>query len=416
MMISTGRRLTHAFRVFGLPMVLLAISVAAPAQELALSFSTTNTALNAGGRAALWLNVLNPSGQPATWEFPESISGRIVTPNAIFTNTLTLRSNGAANLVTIAPDSFARREYGLTLPATAPGTVLIDFVGLDAGRVVLDVLTPPVAFTTPAAQKSTLSRILQDAEPLEEGKPFDPGRFFEQHISPYDPMYFIAGTESPDAKFQISFKYQLLNETGGLAQKAPALKGFYVAYTQTSLWDLSAPSAPFYDTSYKPAFIYSRERVVGREGVDWFRLDLQGGAQHESNGKDDVDSRSLNILFFRPTFVLGRDDDFQLTLQPRVWGYVGDLSDNPDIDDYRGNFDLRTVLGWRRGLQLSALGRMGHDGDNFSAQFDLTYPMMGIFGNFSFFLQAQYFTGYGESLLGYNERSDIFRLGFALYR
>jgi outer membrane phospholipase A len=31
-------------------------------------------------------------------------------------------------------------------------------------------------------------------------------------------------------------------------------------------------------------------------------------------------------------------------------------------------------------------------------------------------LQAQYFTGYGESLLLYNQRSDAFRVGFALYR
>lgn len=415
MMIFMRRSGRRAFRV-GLPLVLLAIAAVTQAQELALSFSTTTTALKAGGRAALWLNVLNPSSQPATWEFSETISVRIVTPEAIVTNTLSLRSNGATNFVTIAPDSFARREYELTLPATGPGTILIDIVGLNAGRVVLDVLTTAQASPTPAAPKSTLNRLLQDAEPLEEGKPFDPGRFFEEHISPYDPMYFIAGSESPDAKFQISFKYQLLNASGGLAQKAPALKGFNVAYTQTSLWDLSAPSAPFYDTSYKPAFIYSQERVVGGEGGDSFRLDLLGGAQHESNGQDGADSRSLNILFFRPTFVLGRDDDFQLTLQPRVWCYVGDLSDNPDIDDYRGNFDLRTVLGWRRGLQLSVLGRMGQDADNFSAQLDLTYPMMSIFGNFSFYLQAQYFTGYGESLLRYNERSDMFRLGLALYR
>ena len=65
-------------------------------------------------------------------------------------------------------------------------------------------------------------------------------------------MYFIAGTKSPNAKFQISFAYQLLNTAGPLATRVPALKGFHVAYTQTSLWDLTGPSATFYDTSYKP--------------------------------------------------------------------------------------------------------------------------------------------------------------------
>ncbi len=118
-----------------------------------------------------------------------------------------------------------------------------------------------------------------------------------------------------------------------------------------------------------------------------------------------------------------RDDDrevlgkaYDSLLVRRLWGYVGDLSDNPDLDEYRGYFDLRAVIGWRRGLQLAALGRMGHEGNNSSAQFDLTYPMMRIFDSFSVYLQAQYFTGYGDSLLRYNQRSDVVRLGFALYR
>ena len=75
------------------------------------------------------------------------------------------------------------------------------------------------------------------------------------------------------------------------------------------------------------------------------------------------------------------------------------------------------MLGWQRGLQISALGRIGDDGDHGSLQFDVTYPMMRRFrGSFSLYLHAQYFTGYGESLLGYRERSSVFRAGISLYR
>ena len=84
--------------------------------------------------------------------------------------------------------------------------------------------------------------------------------------------------------------------------------------------------------------------------------------------------------------------------------------------DYRGYVDLRTILGWRRGLQLSALGRMGKDGNHRSIQLDLTYPTMQFFGSFSLYLDVQYFTGYGESLLGYNQKSEALRVGFSLYR
>jgi len=208
----------------------------------------------------------------------------------------------------------------------------------------------------------------------------------------------------------------LLNEEGPLATKVPALKGFNLAYTQTSLWDWNAPSAPFFDTSYKPEFLYAWSRVAGGQSLDWYQLDLQGGLKHESNGKNGADSRSLNTAYLRPTLTLGRDDGLQLTLQPRAWVYLGDLSDNPDIADYRGYADLRAILGWKRGLQLSALGRLGKDANHGSLQLDLTYPMMKIFGSFSLYLDAQYFTGYGESLLEYNQRSEAFRVGFAIYR
>lgn len=234
---------------------------------------------------------------------------------------------------------------------------------------------------------------------------FDPVDFFKRHISPYEPIYFIAGSQDPNAKFQFGFKYQIADSDYKL------LNGFHFAYTQTSLWDLNSPSSPFFDSSYKPELLYSYDRLLGGANTNWFRLDLQLGAQHESNGKGGVDSRSLNIGYFRPSLTLGYPDQLHFTLQPRVWGYLGDLSDNPDIDAYRGYFDLRAMLTWKD-VQLSAFGRMGNEGQNHSVQIDLTYrvPKTAVY------LDLQYFTGYGESLLQYNQRSDVWRVGIALYR
>jgi phospholipase A1 len=251
-----------------------------------------------------------------------------------------------------------------------------------------------------------------EVSPTDSGKPpFDPVAFFLRHVSPYEPIYFVAGSESPNAKFQIGFKYQLMSDDGWLSTHASMLQGFHLAYMQTSLWDLSSPSAPFFDSSYKPEFLYLWERIAGRKPGDWFRLDLQGGVQHESNGKGGADSRSLNIAYVRPTLAFGGTNDFRFALQPRVWSYLGDLSDNPDLAEYRGYFDLRATIAWRD-LQLSAFGRMGKDGENHSVQFDLTYPCPWT----SIYLHAQYFTGYGESLLRYRQRSDVFRFGISLYR
>jgi phospholipase A1/A2 len=241
--------------------------------------------------------------------------------------------------------------------------------------------------------------------------------FFKEHFFGYEPFYFLAGTESPNAKFQISLRYRILNHEGPLAQKVPWLEGFNLAYTQRSLWDLEGESAPFLDSSYMPEFLYRWERVDRGRWASWLRLDLQGGLQHESNGKGGADSRSLNVAYLRPTITLGQPAGFRGTLAPGVWAYVGSLDDNPDLRDYRGYADLRANVGWARGLQLGAWGRLGSDGNHGSVQLDLTYPMMRLLsGSFSLYLQAQYFTGYGESLLLYNQRSEAFRAGFALYR
>jgi phospholipase A1/A2 len=260
----------------------------------------------------------------------------------------------------------------------------------------------------------------EEASPLNESeRPAgpDPVEFFRRHFFPFEPFYFIAGTETPNAKFQISLKYQLFTDDVWLATKWSGVTNLFVAYTQTSLWDWNEPSAPFYDTSYKPELNYTWQRVDGGHWGDAIRLDLQGGLQHESNGQDDADSRSLNLAYLRTTVTFGRIGKFQVTVSPKVFVYVGDLSDNSDIADYRGYVELRTTLGWSDNVQLAATTRVGKDFDRASLQLDLTYPMWKLpVLRSSVFLQAQYFTGYGESLLRYDERGDSFRAGFALFR
>jgi len=318
----------------------------------------------------------------------------------------------------IAPRSFERRAYQLRVPTAVQGHVLVEPVPLGANRVVLDVapFNPAVAESEPES-KTLMQKVIKEAEPVRPGETFDGARFFREHVSAYEPLYFIAGTVSPNAKFQISFKYRLLNNDGPLAQRVPPLTGFHVAYSQTSLWDWNSSSAPFFDSSYRPEVLYLAENLTRAKSNHWFRLDLQGGFQHESNGRAGDDSRSLNIGYLRPRLVFGRQDGVQFILQPRAWFYAGDLSDNPDIEEYRGYADLRAIVGWQRGPQLSAIGRLGKDGNHESLQLDFTYPLMGFFPrSFSLYLHVQYFTGYGESLVRYNERDSAFRAGFALTR
>jgi phospholipase A1 len=385
-------------------------------QDATLTMTVASNSVAAGDQINVWLNALNTSSNEISWTFPPEIKREMISSQATFDGSMELLS-AQSNSVVIAPGSFVRREYVSNVPDQIAGQVVMEFPGLNTSRVLLDVQAPAGDARSPERKHgSTFTRFITEAEPAEADKGSEPGYFFKEQISGYEPMYFIAGTKSPNAKFQISFAYQLLNNNSPLAESAPALKGFHIAYTQTSLWDWNAPSAPFFDTTYRPEFFYSWENVTRAQPTNWFQLDLQGGLEHQSNGKDGADSRSMNIAYFQPTLTIGRDDGLQLSLQPRAWAYLGSLSDNRDIANYIGYANLRTVIGWKRGLQLSALGQMGKEANRGSVQLDLTYPTMKFFGSFSLYLDVQYFNGYGESLLGYNQRSDEVRIGFALFR
>ena len=103
-----------------------------------------------------------------------------------------------SNEVTIMPGAFVRREYLSAMPNSVTGRVVIEFPGQKANRVVLDVEAPAlVAIVSEKETDSVFTRFIKEVEPEEPGKGFDPGRFFKEHISGYEPFYFIAGTKSP---------------------------------------------------------------------------------------------------------------------------------------------------------------------------------------------------------------------------
>lgn len=241
--------------------------------------------------------------------------------------------------------------------------------------------------------------------------------YFADHFEAHEPVYFVIGPDAPNIKFQISLKYRILNDDGPLAMAVPALKGLHFGYTQTSLWDVESESRPFFDSSYRPSFMWSGSTVADGSFLNFTRLGLEVAVQHESNGKEGGQSRSLNYVYVEPSATFGKADNLHLAIGPRLIGYIGKLEDNPDIKDYRGHVDLRAVLGFGDGLAVSMLGRLGDDWDNGSMQLDFTYPLRKfVGGNFDVFLDLQYFNGMGESLREYNEHTQSVRLGVALVR
>jgi len=405
----------------GFLIVLLLLLTGLARGQTVVALNGPASTVTAGGTASLWVNALNVSTQQVSWLFPVSFPCHLTAGGKAVDAWAQVRNRKAAGAADIAPGAFIRREYLLPIPNGWAGELTVQPREISTTRLVFNVEAPvgTEAEETNAPPRSRVMGFLSGEWHLNENGGYDPQSFFKEHIFGYEPLYFIAGTKSPNAKFQISFKYRLLNEHGWLAEKPGWhwLTGLNIAYTQQSLWDWNVSSTPFYDNTYIPEVLYSWDRFAGGGPANWFRLDLQTGLRHQSNGKAGADSRSMNIAYLQPTLTLGRPDGFQVKFIPRVWAYVSNLSDNPDIKDYRGYGDLRTTIGWQHGLELSALTQAGQDFRRGSLELDLTYPLMPPpHGALSIYLMAQYFTGYGEGLLDYNQRSDQFRIGIALYR
>lgn len=341
--------------------------------------------------APLQLDIVKPAAQ-ADW--PETFQ-------------LKLSRDGRTREVTLAAASPAtpedtRRTYRGVLPVDFTGLVRAELAGAASNRLALLVGAPNaierMRSAETAAPQPASGRALV----------FPPN---EPALSANEPMYFVVGSRST-ARFQFSFKYRLFDpDSLPVAWFAP-LAGLHFGYTQTSLWDLGADSAPFRDTSYRPSLFW-QGAMPGQRLMPEL---LRGGYEHESNGKDGASSRSINTLFVQPVWSTEFGDGRNLIFAPKFYGYL-DKADNPDIQRYRGYADWKLRYGREDGVVALAQLRTGTSGKG-SAQLDLSWPLRRpLFARTGGFLYLQVFKGYGETLLDYNlDRGTQVRVGFSIVR
>lgn len=235
----------------------------------------------------------------------------------------------------------------------------------------------------------------------------------------HDPSYFLVGhrDKTTTARFQFSFKYMLFDRNSVPTRWFPPLSGMHFAYTQSAIWDLSSESKPFHDTNYRPALIWDwfGDEKIGEAQPVW---SAQAGFEHESNGRRELESRSINTIYIEPHWqtAVGDEGHF-IKLGARVMSYL-ERDDNPDIADFRGHAKFMLSAGKPDGAQYRLAWRQGNKAERYSVQLDASYPLRRqYFANTGGFLYVQIFTGYGETMLDYNMRGPTqYRIGFAVSR
>jgi outer membrane phospholipase A len=363
----------------------------APGEDLALVLLVTN------GTSAPQAST-PPAVLPLVVRYGQSAVSAVFRPepHAVFT-------------AVIPPGGFRRTLYRAVLPREATGLVVLDASGSGAGRVAIEVVTPPPG--VPA------SNALVSATSSNEPPPAPPQALGPQEFgfSPHEPIYFcVGGNGGANARFQLSFKFRPVGPSDDRIAGYHTWEDLYFAYTQTSLWDLHSVSKPFTDSSYRPSLFFYRYDLE-REFAG-AQLGLASGFEHESNGRDGANSRSINILFVRPTLRWGPAEGWQVQFSPKLYAYL-EKSENSDIARFRGYGDYALTLMHPRSWKLTATTRLGTSGKG-SLLIDASFPFSRINDHFPLgwvhgYLSFQYFNGWGESLLHYNQRAETqFRVGF----
>lgn len=315
----------------------------------------------------------------------------------------------ALDLVRAGAGSGSQQRYIGQWPREIVGVATVSLVEAPSARLLVDAAA---ASRTPLenAQLRSASDMAALTPQTTESVAVEPGA-----LGFHEPMYFVYGGDDPrSARYQISFSYRLFDDHGVVAETLPLVRGLYFGFTQTSLWDLDSDSKPFRDTSFRPSLFYQWKLTDPSDGNS---AALSAGYEHESNGQDGTDSRSVDTLFVRlaARYYLP-DGRTYIGVEPKLLHYL-DKEDNPDITRYRGYGQLGLRIGRDDGLMLSAVLRRGTAGVG-STQLDLSYPLrQSIFSGVGAFLHLQYFNGYGQTLLDYDKDFDPqYRIGVSIVR
>lgn len=216
--------------------------------------------------------------------------------------------------------------------------------------------------------------------------------------------------QDTEAKFQISLKYLAVEDLmwDGLDVQ--------VAFTVESYWQAynGEISAPFRETNYEPEIIFNYSQPWSLLGLPVEQTYLS--LNHQSNGQTGDLSRSWNRIIGGLVFAQSAN----VTWGVRTWWRIPeedkltpddpDGDDNPYIERYMGYGEIAGLWNISDNNTLEVLFRNNLRSDNKGAvQVGWTFPITRHLRGY-----IEYFNGYGESLIYYNQHTQRLGIGVKL--
>ena len=219
--------------------------------------------------------------------------------------------------------------------------------------------------------------------------------------APYEITDSADRLDHDEIKFQLSFQTKMADDVFGRNGD------LWFSYTQVAYWQLfnSDISAPFRETNYEPeaylSFLtdYSFFGLTGRV--------LNVGVVHQSNGRAEPLSRSWNRVYAEVLFVRG---DFSLSFKP--WARIEEDAEddnNPDIEDFLGNYELRAFYRWNGQIFGAMLRNVLDDEHRYNSELQWSFPIARRLRGL-----VQWYNGYGENLIDYNHNNHRVGVGVVM--
>ena len=217
--------------------------------------------------------------------------------------------------------------------------------------------------------------------------------------------YIISGTsigqnptgDNSDAKLQFGFKQRITNAS------LPWDTYLFFTYKQRSFWEIYKESLPFRETNFNPGLGLVKPFFKNRKLNEIVMVQFE----HESNGRDLLYSRGWNFL----SIYYMRYLNHYVTSGIKAWVPLGDKSDNEDITEYRGFTNIDFAFKVNNKVIVES---------EFRKAFSFDWRGSMIFGvSFKIakksnqYIYAQYFLGYSEDLINYNQNTQKLRIGIA---
>lgn len=238
-------------------------------------------------------------------------------------------------------------------------------------------------------------------------------------ISLYQPTYFMpfsyvssfseaAETDAPDNQSlnHIEAKFQFSVKTAVLRNIFNYKNSLNLAYTQLSFWQLYDNSPFFRETNYQPEIFFENILDKNLWSSGWKFHNFNIGFIHDSNGRGGSNERSWNRIYGEAVF---SNPNWMISVRPWYVLNTESLQNNRDIAEFLGY--ERVIISYQWHKQVFSLQgyNLEHLSSKASAELTWSFPLIKQVRGY-----VQLFSGYGQSLIDYNQYANSASIGIAL--